>query len=227
MIEAVVTDIEGTTTSISFVHEVLFPYARRELPRFVDEHLEDPGVAGHLETVRELAQCDGSKEALVEALLSWMQEDRKVTPLKALQGMIWENGYRSGELKGHLYEDAYRYLRKWREDGVPLFVFSSGSIYAQRLLFGHTEYGDLNSWFSGNFDTTLGSKKEKESYEGIISSIGKPGPAILFLSDVGEELDAAAAAGMKTVQLVRDSGIVPSPSHTRVTSFEEIVWVDL
>lgn len=227
MIEAVVTDIEGTTTSISFVHEVLFPYARRELPRFVAEHREDPVVAGLLETTQELAQCGGSEEALVEALLSWMQEDRKVTPLKALQGMIWENGYRSGELKGHLYPDAYRYLRKWREEGIPLFVFSSGSVYAQRLLFGHTEYGDLNSWFAGNFDTTLGSKKEKGSYEGIISAVGKPGGSILFLSDVGEELDAAAAAGMKTVQLVRDRGIIPSPSHTRVTSFEQIVWPEL
>ena len=221
-IEAVVTDIEGTTTSISFVHDVLFPYAKRELSGFVHANLQDPNVASHLAATRDLAGCGESPDAVVEVLLGWIEEDRKATPLKALQGLIWEAGYRSGELKGHLYEDAHDYLRRWWEAGLKLFVFSSGSVYAQRLLFGHTTHGDLNPWFTGNFDTTVGSKKEGASYGEILSRIGKPGASVLFLSDVGAELDAAREAGMKTIQVVRDSMTTPAPAHAQVTSFDQI-----
>ncbi|MED5464608.1 MAG: acireductone synthase [Myxococcota bacterium] len=222
MIRVILTDIEGTTSSISFVHEVLFPYAKRELRAFVEANAHEPVVQEQLKLAQVLAACDNTVDATVEALLGWIDEDRKATPLKALQGLIWEAGYQSGELKGHLYEDAHACLRGWYEAGMRLYVFSSGSIQAQKLLFGYSDYGDLAPLFSGNFDTTIGNKKDADAYVRIAEAIGVPSESILFLSDVGAELDAARASGMATVQLVRDEGIVPAPGHPQVAGFNEI-----
>ena len=222
MIRVILTDIEGTTSSISFVHEVLFPYAKRELRGFVEANAELPAVQEQLKLAQVLAACEDTVDATVEALLGWIDEDRKATPLKALQGLIWQAGYQSGELKGHLYEDAHACLRGWHDAGMRLYVFSSGSIHAQKLLFGHSAYGDLTSLFSGNFDTTIGNKKEADAYVRIAETIGVPAETILFLSDVGAELDAARASGMATVQLVRDETIVPAAGHPQVVGFDEI-----
>ncbi len=222
MIRVILTDIEGTTSSISFVHEVLFPYAKRELRGFVEANAQLPAVQEQLKLTQVLAACEDTVDAMVEALLGWIDEDRKATPLKALQGLIWQAGYQSGELKGHLYEDAHACLRGWHDAGMRLYVFSSGSIHAQKLLFGHSDYGDLTSLFSGNFDTTIGNKKEADAYVRIAETIGVPAETILFLSDVGAELDAARASGMATVQLVRDQTIVPAAGHPQVTGFDEI-----
>lgn len=222
MIRVILTDIEGTTSSISFVHEVLFPYAKRELRGFVEANAQLPAVQEQLKLTQVLAACEDTVDAMVEALLGWIDEDRKATPLKALQGLIWQAGYQSGELKGHLYEDAHACLRGWHDAGMRLYVFSSGSIHAQKLLFGHSDYGDLTSLFSGNFDTTIGNKKEADAYVRIAETIGVPAETILFLSDVGAELDAARASGMATVQLVRDQAIVPAAGHPQVTGFDEI-----
>ena len=217
----ILTDIEGTTSAISFVHEVLFPYARQHMRRFVDSEGGREDVQALLRDVRREAGLEDGVD-VIGVLLSWIDEDRKVTALKALQGLIWEHGYQSGELKGHMYEDAVSGFRRWHEQGLKLFVYSSGSVYAQKLLFGHTEHGDLTGMFSGYFDTKIGHKREVPSYQAICSEIGCEPSDVLFLSDVGEELDAAKAAGLGTVQLIREESIVPADGHRKVTTFDEI-----
>lgn len=221
MIEAILTDIEGTTSSIAFVHETLFPFAREHMEAFIEKHGQREDVTKLLDAARLEAGLK-TEENVLEALLDWMEQDKKVTPLKALQGLIWEEGYRSGALKGHIYGDAVERLRQWHAQGLKLYVYSSGSIYAQKLLFGHSEAGDLTPIFTDYFDTTSGHKREAGSYECIAEAMGIAPAAIVFLSDVAEELDAAAAAGYRTVQLVRDTSIIASDSHTKVSSFDGI-----
>jgi len=223
MLKAIVTDIEGTTSSLSFVKEVLFPYAREHISEFVRAHGDDSEVAALLEGARQAAGGELDNEALIGQLCTWIDEDRKITPLKALQGLIWEDGYRRGDFSGHVYADAAACLRAWRARGIALYVFSSGSVHAQRLLFAHTAYGDLTSLFSGYFDTTIGSKREPAAYSAIAQAIGLPPREILFLSDIVEELDAARAAGMQTVWLVREGELNPAAAHTQVRDFEGIV----
>jgi enolase-phosphatase E1 len=222
MVKALVTDIEGTTSSLSFVKEVLFPYARERLGEFVRAHGDDPEVAALLEEARQVAGGKLEREALIGQLCTWIDEDRKITPLKALQGLIWEDGYRRGDFSGHVYADAVSCLRAWQARGIALYVFSSGSVHAQRLLFAHTPYGDLTPLFSGYFDTTIGSKREQAAYSAIAQAIGLAPREILFLSDTVEELDAARAAGMRTVWLVREGELNPAASHAQVRDFEEI-----
>ncbi|MDH5722534.1 MAG: acireductone synthase, partial [Alphaproteobacteria bacterium] len=152
----------------------------------------------------------------------YIEEDQKVTPLKELQGLIWEEGYKDGELKGHIYDDALECLKDWHKSGIKIYIYSSGSIHAQRLLFGNTESGDLNGLFDGNFDTTTGPKKEVESYEKIITEIGMPAEDILFLSDCVEEIDAAAKAGMNVVILDREKCLTDNQPYSVVQSFNEI-----
>ena len=222
MIRAIVTDIEGTTSSLSFVKDVLFPYAREHLGEFVRTQGDDPEVAVLLEDARTLAGGGLDNEALIGQLCAWIDEDRKITPLKALQGLIWEDGYRRGDFSGHIYADAVSCLRAWQARGIALYVFSSGSVHAQRLLFAHTAYGDLTPLFSGYFDTTIGSKREPAAYAAIVQAIGLPPSEILFLSDIVEELDAASAAGMQTIWLVREGELNPAAAHTQVRDFEGI-----
>ncbi len=220
-IKAVLTDIEGTTSAVSFVFDVLFPYAAKHLPDFVREHASRPDVAAQLEKVREdSAQPDADVEQVIEVLLSWIAEDRKATPLKALQGMVWEQGYDAGQLKGHVYPDAVQALQRWYQQGYGLYVYSSGSIQAQKLIFGCSDAGDLSVLFSGYYDTTSGPKREEQSYRNIAKAIGLPAEEIVFLSDIVEELDAAKAAGMATCGLVRDGGELKG--HVNVASFTDI-----
>jgi enolase-phosphatase E1 len=222
MIKAVLTDIEGTTSSISFVKDVLFPYARERMADFVTQSQHTPEVQEALHEVKSLAGIELNLEASIQLLCQWIDEDRKVTPLKALQGLIWEAGYQQGDFHGHLYPDAHEGLKRWRSLGLPLYVFSSGSVKAQKLLFGHTEYGDLTPWFEGYFDTTTGPKQEPSSYMAIAEKMGRPPAHILFLSDIEGELDAAASAGLATCQLVRDPEVMASSRHARATRFDEI-----
>jgi len=222
-IKAIVTDIEGTTSSIEFVHDVLFPYASRELPNFVHECHEHPVISKLLDDVRhEADEADASLDRVIEILQSWIDTDRKVTSLKELQGHVWRRGYECGDYTGHVYDDAADRLRRWSKQGVGLYVYSSGSVEAQKLLFGFSDVGDLRPIFSGYFDTRIGHKREVESYAAIVESIGSSAHDILFLSDIAEELDAAAEAGMQTVQLVRQDDVVVG-SHTIATSFDEIL----
>lgn len=220
MIRAVVTDIEGTTSSLSFVHEVLFPYARERMAGFVREHGNEPEVRRQLDAVAADVGPSLDDEALVEQLITWIDEDRKATPLKILQGMIWEAGFHRGDYVGHVYEDAVAGLRRWHEAGLKLYIYSSGSVQAQKLLFGHTAHGDLTALFSGYFDTTTGPKREAESYRRIAAAIGLEPGEIEFLSDVFEELEAARTAGMSTVWLVRDGPIDPNAPHRQEPNFD-------
>lgn len=229
MIRAIVTDIEGTTTALSFVKDELFPYARARIADFVRKRSDDPEVARVLDQARALMAEERSVpaqdiglEALIGQLEGWIDEDRKVTSLKQLQGLIWEQGYRDGELHGHLYPDAEVALRRWHERGIGLYVYSSGSIHAQKLLFGHTTSGDLTSLFSGYFDTTTGPKQAVDSYRRILSAIGLPAEEVLFLSDIVVELDAAREAGMQTCQLVREGELAAAPAHRQVRDFSDL-----
>ncbi len=217
------TDIEGTTSSLSFVKDVLFPYARERMAQFVREHANDPAVRKLLDDVRQMMDGRADDEKVIAQLIQWIDEDRKITPLKALQGMIWERGFKQGDFKGHVYEDAVRNLKQWQARGIRLYVFSSGSVQAQKLLFAHTGYGDLTPLFSGYFDTTVGAKKETSSYHKIAQSIGLAPGDILFLSDIKEELDAAHEAGMQTAWLLRDSALGGAAGHIKVSNFDEIV----
>ncbi|MCP1616012.1 acireductone synthase [Pseudomonas sp. SLBN-26] len=220
-IKAILTDIEGTTSAVSFVFDVLFPYAARHLPGFVSEHAAEPAVAEQVEAVRrESGEPEASVERVVAILLDWIAEDRKATPLKALQGMVWEQGYRTGQLKGHVYPDAVEALRRWHAEGYRLYVYSSGSIQAQKLIFGCSEAGDLSPLFSGYFDTTSGPKREAGSYRRIVEAIGLPAEEVLFLSDVVQELDAAREAGLPTIGLAREGGELAG--HPTVASFAVI-----
>lgn len=223
MIRVVLTDIEGTTSSISFVHEVLFPYARKHLPDFVRAHHHTTrAVAEQLVLVAEKSGVDSKNvEGLIEVLQRWIDEDRKEGPLKALQGMIWEQGYHSGELKGHVYPDAADYLQRWHDRGLRLFVYSSGSVKAQKLIFGFSNEGDFTPFFSGYFDTAVGGKKEPQSYQTILAELGVEPASVLFLSDIEAELDAAESAGLKTVWLIRD-GELPDTGRPVARDFAEV-----
>lgn len=227
--QAILTDIEGTTSSISFVKDVLFPYARRALPAFVREHGNHPQVRHWLNQVADEVGEDADDATLVAALQGWIDADRKHTALKALQGMIWEEGYRSADFTAHIYPDAARRLREWQSAGIPIYVYSSGSVPAQKLFFAHSDAGDLSGLVSGWFDTETGGKRESNSYRRIAEQIGLPAGEILFLSDVVEELDAATRAGMRTSLLDRVQDY-PTPrtlheigKHPRVQDFDEIV----
>ena len=210
MIRSVITDIEGTTTPISFVHRVLFPYARERLQKFLIDHPEYPSLAN-------------VPEPKLETLLKWMDLDEKITALKAIQGEIWKQGFTHKHLIGEVYADVPPALNKWSEAGLRLFVFSSGSVNAQKLLFGHTASGDLTPKFEGFFDTNIGSKKERDSYRDIIRNIDTQPNEVLFLSDIEAELDAAAAAGLSVCQLVRlEDKTTPSSRHPVASDFYNV-----
>lgn len=229
---AVLTDIEGTTSSIAFVKDTLFPYARRALPAFIASRGGEPEVRKWLGVVA--AELGGAPDdaALVATLQQWIDEDRKHTALKALQGLIWATGFRERAFTAHMYPDAVQALRAWHAAGLPLYVYSSGSVAAQQLLFGFSDAGDLTPLISGWFDTEVGGKREAQSYQTIAARAaaqsGVPAGALLFLSDVVAELDAARAAGLATALLDRREDY-PTPrtgettnGHLRVESFREL-----
>lgn len=203
-VRAILTDIEGTTTPIAFVHEVLFPYARARLADFCAAHGREPEVAAALQAARDLdGHLDFTLDETVALLLRWMDEDRKAGPLKTLQGLIWRKGYEDGVLKGQVYEDAAALLECWRSQGLKLFVYSSGSEEAQKLIFGYSDKGDLTPLFGGFFDTRVGAKVEASSYAAIAEAVGIAPAEILFLSDLPKEIAAAKAAGLKVARIDR------------------------
>ena len=222
MIRAIVTDIEGTTSDIRFVHQVLFPYARERLAPFIRQHQAEAEVAAPLAALRhEIDQPQADIEQLIAALYRFMDEDRKSTALKALQGIIWRSGYHNGDFRGHLYPEVAGQLSAWQQQGLKLYVYSSGSVEAQKLLFGNSDAGDLQPLFSGYFDTHVGAKRETASYRNIANEIGIAADELLFLSDIHQELDAARAAGWHTCQLIRDDADAQS-RHPQVNRFDQI-----
>ncbi len=222
-IKYILTDIEGTTTSVSFVYDVLFPYFR--------EHVKDllaistTEVATALKDARLLHEQETGisgldDAALLDLILSWSLDDRKVTPLKSLQGILWKNAYESGAIKAHVYDDVPLALSKWLTAGIQLAVFSSGSVAAQKLLFKYANQGDLSSFFSAYFDTTSGSKRDAGTYSLIAEKLGCEPQELLFLSDIQEELVAASTAGCDTIQLVRPGNF--ATWHHAVNDFSQI-----
>jgi enolase-phosphatase E1 len=191
----------------------------------VRAHAQDEAVKACLlqtqQTLLEEGKNAEGVEMLIVTLLDWIKTDRKHPALKTLQGLLWQEGYETGAFQGHVYPDVLPRLQQWRAQGIGLGIYSSGSVAAQRLLFGYSVFGDLNNLFDHNFDTAVGHKKEPAAYQHILQVLGLPAEALLFLSDVEAELDAAQAVGIKTIQLVRE-GTVASERHLKVTEFGEI-----
>jgi enolase-phosphatase E1 len=219
----ILLDIEGTTTPITFVYDVLFPFARQHAPVFLkNSDLQDLEREYQQDVLRNNNPPRWTTHG--ETYFYWlMDQDRKSTALKAIQGEIWLHGYKSGELHGEVFPDVPPALKRWHNTGADVRIFSSGSSLAQKLLFGTTKHGDLTKFLNGYFDTTTGPKNEPESYEKIAAAFGLVPGEILFVSDVTRELDAASAAGMETLLCVRP-GNHPQPPHDHqvITTFEDI-----
>lgn len=222
-VKYVLTDIEGTTTSVDFVFEILFPYFR-ENRRQLLELTAVPAVRQILDETLHLAAEEGiqisTDQAAIELLNTWSLEDRKIAPLKDAQGILWDKGYRTGVLKGHVYPDVAPVLESWSKQGIQMGVFSSGSVPAQKLIFGYSVAGDLTPFFSNYYDTKTGGKREEQTYFLIAEDLQLDPSEILFLSDIKEELEAAAKAGFQTCQLVREKTVQAWPTH--VADFSQI-----
>lgn len=238
---AILLDIEGTTTPVEFVYDVLFPYVRDHVGEFLGEHYGNAEVHADLEQLRKDCAADAAQKpnpalwrddshaARLEsavACVHWLMErDSKSTALKSLQGKICEAGYRSGQLRGAVYEDVPPALARWYEQAKEIAIFSSGSVLAQRLLFSTTPAGDLTHFISAYFDTTTGPKREASSYRRISAALRMLLSEVLFLSDVTAELDAAQIAGMQTALCVRPGRPEPpSSAHQVIHAFDEIIF---
>lgn len=223
-VKAIITDIEGTTTPISFVKDTLFPYSYQKVEDFLRQNWQRPEIKNVVEDIQKIQQAQLSFQQVVETIRIWIEEDRKITPLKQLQGLIWEDGYKTGQLKGFVYEDAYRRLKEWYQRDIKIYVYSSGSVHAQKLLFSNTNYGDLTYLFSGYFDTNVGSKLERNSYKKIADQISIPTSEIVFLSDNPQEIQAAAETGMVVYRIVRegDAQFIESFPYPQVSSFDYV-----
>jgi enolase-phosphatase E1 len=236
-VRGVLLDIEGTTSSVAYVYEVLFPFARAHLDAYLDEHWETPGT---LRALNQLARDAGARSFAAwtsgddtvtaarrrvrDEVLRLMADDVKSTGLKELQGLIWRVGFESGTLRSHLFPDVPTALEAWAHRGLDVRIYSSGSVAAQRLFFAHTERGDFSHLLRGYYDTTLGPKREASSYRRIAEEMSLPPGEILFLSDVVPELDAAAEAGLQTRLVIRP-GNAPAPEgqrHRIVRDFSEL-----
>jgi enolase-phosphatase E1 len=238
-IRVILLDIEGTTTPIEFVHRTLFSYARQNLSAFLQKSFGEPEVRTCVADLkaqhaldRKAAQnppewrSDTQKpeiEAAVQYGIWLMDRDSKIGPLKALQGMIWQEGYRSGMLRGQIFPDVPAAFDRWRQQGKDISIYSSGSTLAQEMLFRTTEFGDLAAKIKAFFDTRVGAKSNTESYKKIASVAGQPENQFLFFSDTIAELDAARSAGMQTALVVRSSKAdVSSTKHAAIKSFDEL-----
>jgi enolase-phosphatase E1 len=227
-IRALVLDIEGTTTPVDFVYAVLFPFARARVAAYIQRKAHSPACRSAIERLvveqaEDRARGRRPPEPLAEYIGWLMDRDVKSPGLKSLQGLIWQEGYQSGELHGRVYPDVPTAFRRWRASGLAVHIYSSGSVLAQQLLFASTDAGDLTMYVTGYFDTTIGPKTSPTSYSAIGEQVRVPAAAILFVSDVGAELDAAAAAGFRGSLCVRGSGRGPeSHAYPVVRTFDEI-----
>ena len=229
----ILLDIEGTTSSVRYVHDVLFPFVRRELDGFLAAHWTDAAVVQACErmamdagaaSLDAFAAGHDPRAKIKAEVARLMDGDVKATGLKDLQGQIWEHGFRSGELRAHVYPDVPPALAAWNAAGIDVRIYSSGSIAAQKLFFAHSEAGDLLHHFRGHFDTTTGPKKSAGSYRAIAAAMQLPPAEILFLSDIQAELHAAREAGMGTGLSVRPGNAPESPvMHPTITNFSQII----
>ena len=230
--QAVLLDIEGTVTPISFVHEILFPYAREHVNNYLSQHLQQPEVQADIQKLREEQANDAEElrqppidsiDTAVTYVSRLIDLDRKSPALKSLQGKIWKAGYEDGSLKSPVYPDVVEAFERWRDVGITINIFSSGSVLAQQLLFAHTDAGDLTRYIDQYFDTSVGKKIDPQSYLAIAANLSFDPSQILFLSDVVAELDAAKAAGIQTRLCIRP-GNPPQPAsqYQSIASFADI-----
>ena len=228
--QAILLDVEGTTSSIDFVYDVLFAYAKEHIADYLQSHASDSTVVNIAQALGQEAGIttdisDGEGcTRLVLAAIDLMNKDVKSTPLKAIQGRIWKSGFQSGQLVSHVFDDVPQSLTMWNTSGIDVRIYSSGSIEAQKLFFSHTTAGDLTNHLRGHYDTTTGPKRETESYKKIADDIGLNPEQILFLSDIGAELDAAKVAGMATGATIRP-GNKPFESlydHDQIETFSDV-----
>ena len=211
-IQYILCDVEGTTTDIQFVHQELFPYARTALPQF---------FASNPQEREKSAQILGvSVQEVVVTLQDYIDRDVKDAELKRIQGKIWAIGYANGELKGHVYTDVPNAFARWTKAGKTLGIYSSGSVRAQKLIYGHSIAGDLTVYLTHHFDLAQGYKYQPQSYQNILSILKIPAEEILFLSDVEAELDASSSVGMKSIRLFRD--VVLDSKHPWARDFDEV-----
>jgi enolase-phosphatase E1 len=231
--EALLLDVEGTTTPIDFVYRVLFPYAHAHVAEYLERHFHERDVQADVTALAAEHRAEkaagrtpppwSADQAGVAAFARWlMDQDRKATSLKSLQGRIWEEGFATGALQGQVYDDVPRALERWTKAGRAVAIFSSGSVLAQKLVFGRSNSGDLTAFLRAYFDTTTGPKRDPESYRKIAASWGTDPAAILFVSDVGTELDAAKAAGLETALIVRDRPLPGPGAHRVVRTFDDL-----
>ncbi|RMA97228.1 acireductone synthase [Hydrogenothermus marinus] len=221
MIKAILLDIEGTVSPISFVKDVMFPYSMEKMENYIKNNKEK--VKHILDKVREIEGKNLTDEEVIKTLKRWIDEDKKIDPLKEIQGYIWKEGFETGKLKAPIYKDAYEKMKQWK-DKYKLYIYSSGSVNAQKLFFSYTEYGNILDWFSGHFDLKIGSKKEKSSYEKIAKEIGLKPEKILFLSDNPDEIKAAKEAGLEVIKVSRPEDVpyLENFPYKQIKSFEEI-----
>ncbi|KAH8294748.1 hypothetical protein KR018_002486 [Drosophila ironensis] len=230
--KVVLVDIEGTTTSISFVHDVLFPYARQHVGHFLKQSWDSEETVSIVEDLQKeptfadymASLSDSSEEVDAELIAGFVRflikKDLKVTPMKTLQGLIWARGYASGDLKGHVYEDVPPAFQAWRDAGLRIAVYSSGSVAAQKLIFGHSIAGNLLAHLSAHFDTHVGHKQQQQSYANIAATLGEAPQHILFLTDVPNEASAAHSAGLQAILLQRPGNAPLTEEET--TSYDVI-----
>ncbi|MCL1142721.1 acireductone synthase [Shewanella gaetbuli] len=221
-IRAIIVDTAGTTTDLNFIQDVLFPYSKNTMADFLDKNQHNALVDYCISDVKDIAlEPDADLARVTEILCQWIDEDRKVTPLKTLQGLIWKQGYANSEFTGHIYPDFIDNIERILAANIRIYSFSSGSADAQRLLFSHTDSGDITAKFSGHFDTRTGNKLDKQAYSNICNTISLKPKQMLFISDLVDELKAADAAGMMTCQMVRDPSIKTGKFNT-ITTFDEL-----
>ena len=225
--KGILLDVEGTTSKVSYVYEVLFPFARSGLSAFLDANWDSYAMCDIREQVASDTSCPEAvtnREMFEAEILKLMEGDVKATGLKQLQGLVWQSGFASGELVAQVFDDVPPALERWQQAGIDRRIFSSGSVHAQKMFFAHTEKGNLLSYFSGHYDTKVGSKREAESYRGIVKDWQLAPEQILFVSDVVAELDAAREAGLHTMLCVRpgNAAVEPGHGHPICESFEEI-----
>ncbi len=223
----ILLDIEGTTSSIRFVYDVMFPFVRRELDAYLRGHWGESGLAAACDQIARdagNASLASSPEEVNAEVIRLMDGDVKATGLKQLQGLIWDAGFKSGEMKAHVYDDVPPSLAAWNQAGMDVRIYSSGSIQAQKLFFGHTIASNLLPQFHGHYDTTTGPKKEAASYAAIAAEFALPPREILFLSDVPAELDAAKQASLQTGLVLRpgNAAVQPDHGHSELRSFAEV-----
>ncbi len=210
-------DIEGTTTDIRFVHKVLFPYSLERIESYCRTHSSHPAISEAREVLWKERRQLASLSDVIEAMKLWIRTDRKIGVLKTLQGEIWNEGYKTGAFQGHVYGDVPQAWERWKKDGIRLAIYSSGSVAAQKQIFGYSTAGDLTPLLSEYFDTKVGGKREVKSYQNIAQSLKSDAADITFFSDIKEELDAAQAGGMKTIHVFRDG--LQLSSHRSITTF--------